>query len=1697
MVNFVQAQLPKYIYYVPLPEQQIHNSFKVLYTGTGSTYHTVVSIVPSRSNIIVFYDEWEDGYEPTLGINTQSTTKIFGDGNPLNGFPPGSPTDPPLVAGKPIVLQNDLILPRNAATVLYDGRDKFGSTQSLSTTRCSWALTPGTVLADATEYYNTKTFGTFFYFPIGQNVASDNSFSLVSVCVQASQNATEVLIDKDGNGTTDVTAVINEGESYQVNGGIMSSGTVTSSKPVQVTMITGRVGGTYSSRWYNLLPYIMWDKSYYSPVGTPRTDARTDVYLFNPQSIAITVNYFTNSGSGSYSIPAKSAQRYFMPLNSSAHFHSTAKFYAIGATDMDAASNLTWDWGFTLFPETSLTNSAYVGWGPGTGATPITSNGSPVWVGTIDDFNNTTLYVDLDGNPLTGPLTDLNGNKYDFVRIIAPYSYTTIYDASDNDQTGMHVYTMNGKQIVVAWGEDAVVAGPGNPFLDVGTTVAPDPSLLISKSYTLTYDPAHTGLADVGDTILFKIKITNFTLQPYNNVTVYDTLKPNLLYKANSTTYNSIALPDDVTPNTAFPLDKTGYYFPMIPAGARDSIFFKCVVTGPLTSSSIPNLVVAIDDNNSKYFGNTKVLTYYNPTACSINFTNSGGTNVSSYAENSTIYVKVTDGDQNTNTASIDSVKVSVTGSGGDSEEFYLLESGVNTGIFGQASHSLASSKNTGTGLNDGTLHVNAGNTINVTYADVINGGTCTQTNLPITGPSYRKYLYLCDSLSATSLDRIKPWDGLSATSAVIGSGSSGSANLTPIADALISAANPTNNYGAAAWFAVEGSTSSNRSLLKFSFSAYVGYTITSASLSMRRPDSSPATMSVDAHKVTNPWAEGSGTATWAITDATIPASGTTTNVSWTNRTGTTPWTTAGGDFGPVVSTTTIGTGTVSLTGLGTMVQAWVNDTATNYGMLIKETTESGAPAATTRDDFYNRTDGTASNRPSLTINYTSPGVPSVTFSQRPSMCSNLNLPTGGTVKVKLWIVNQTGTMIGTGSKAITVNVKNSGTTFLTMSSGTFTDNAGTANDTIIFTGTLASNVTINAAGVVSLEIGSLTGGLYQISYDASTVPSMLRLPVTNVIDVTSLLVYNAPYSGGTAQVSGNNGNTYYIRATVSDPFGNYDVHDAVLRITDPLSNSVDVAMTRVDTAGCIKTFEYAWPTGGTQGIYTLRVIATEGYENEVRDTSQTTFKLQYLDTGTPCSSDFTDNTYNSAVNQYNADGTLYIKVQDLDKNSDPLTTQTVTVVVTSSTGDSENLTLTESGNNTGIFQNSLVSSTSLGTLNNDGTLYASNGATIFFTYTDNATSSDVCTDNAFIFTAAPALSTIKTRLLPSSLYAKVGDTVRWQITVTNPGNLNLADIAMTDTYSSGCLTFLSASPVQSSTGVGTITWNTAAMGGSLLIGQTRTFTVTFLAASGCGSITNSVTATSVANALTSTATSPVTLDDPKLTIVKSRLTPPNDPVFVGAVIPFQIVVTNTGTTTASTVPLIDTYSDYNFSFSSASPPESSAGAGQVNWDNIGPIAPLGSVTVNVSFTALHGNEGNYVINNASVDFATDEHGNLMPSVNDSARLVIFNPPVANNDSTTTIMNTAVSGIVMANDYDDDGDNLTVTTPNSGTAGGIGGTYTINGSGVYTYTPPPNTTGVATFTYQICDPTGACDTATVKITVLPCLNPPTRPDNIH
>ncbi|MDZ7900146.1 MAG: Ig-like domain-containing protein [Arcicella sp.] len=94
------------------------------------------------------------------------------------------------------------------------------------------------------------------------------------------------------------------------------------------------------------------------------------------------------------------------------------------------------------------------------------------------------------------------------------------------------------------------------------------------------------------------------------------------------------------------------------------------------------------------------------------------------------------------------------------------------------------------------------------------------------------------------------------------------------------------------------------------------------------------------------------------------------------------------------------------------------------------------------------------------------------------------------------------------------------------------------------------------------------------------------------------------------------------------------------------------------------------------------------------------------------------------------------------------------------------------------------------------------------------------------------------------------------------------------------------------------------------------------------------------------------------------------------------------------------------------------------------------------------------------------------------------NPPVANDDVAQTLKNIPVIGKVTNNDLDPDGDPLSVSVLNQPS----NGTLVMNPDGTFTYTPDPGFTGRDTFNYVVCDNNGACDTASVVITVTPDFN---------
>ena len=176
--------------------------------------------------------------------------------------------------------------------------------------------------------------------------------------------------------------------------------------------------------------------------------------------------------------------------------------------------------------------------------------------------------------------------------------------------------------------------------------------------------------------------------------------------------------------------------------------------------------------------------------------------------------------------------------------------------------------------------------------------------------------------------------------------------------------------------------------------------------------------------------------------------------------------------------------------------------------------------------------------------------------------------------------------------------------------------------------------------------------------------------------------------------------------------------------------------------------------------------------------------------------------------------------------------------------------------------------------------------------------------------------------------------------------------------------------------------------------------------------------------------------------------------------------------------------------------------SGDVSTNDLNPDGPAGTETFTATSQPTNGTlvfnpDGTYTytpdtdfVGEDSFTYEVCDAGN--PIACDTATVTIEvapvptsgnEPPVANDDTNTTEVDTPVSGTVLSNDFDPDGDTISVTQNTDPS----NGTVVINPDGTYTYTPDPGFEGEDSFTYTICDDQTPqlCDTATVTIQVIP------------
>ncbi len=539
------------VYFLPYPENEVRVALDSSASPAlaSNNIRTIISLRIPYTGMQITWDHWEDGYETNILNPTQSTTLVWGDGNPFNGIAPGYPNDLITNNGS-IVLDNTIPTnPRVSSNIFYDGRDKIYSSGQIAVTQVCGEPSIIGLQCMKTNVCGTSEFGTSFTIPVGQNYNSQD-FRYTSLFIRAKENNTVLNIDKDNDGTLETTATINEGEVYHVNGGVMSGAIVTASSPVGCDLHFGG-NDNYSSRDVPIYPASWYSHTYYSPVpttgsGTAIKDTAV-VMLYNSLNRSLDINWSSGiPSSGTITIPAKSVLRFPLALSATAAYKfvnpTGESFTAIEIVDSytpggGGNSGSTFDWAFNLISEARLTDFTTIAWAPG--STDGTRNDNPIWV---TPAGNTTIYVKYNGNIVSGGTASPCGFYYDVSYTLNALDYKRLLDAGDNDQSGLAVFTCNGVKLAAVYGEDPSTANTANPSWDVGSTLQPfckQKLIFANDDYktTLVNQPVTIAvllndfgfLAAVDPTTLTTIGL----LQP-NHGTVTTNANGTLLYRPNT-----------------------------------------------------------------------------------------------------------------------------------------------------------------------------------------------------------------------------------------------------------------------------------------------------------------------------------------------------------------------------------------------------------------------------------------------------------------------------------------------------------------------------------------------------------------------------------------------------------------------------------------------------------------------------------------------------------------------------------------------------------------------------------------------------------------------------------------------------------------------------------------------------------------------------------------------------------------------------------------------------------------------------------------------------------------------------------------------------------------------------------------------------------------------------------------------------------
>ncbi|HPH86172.1 MAG TPA: Ig-like domain-containing protein, partial [Ferruginibacter sp.] len=558
------------MFYIPMPENEARDFLEDINVANDDVTRVYVGLSVLGEGYII-YDQWEDGYEVDITNPVQSTTEIWGDGDVSNGVAPGYPTDE-IPGGSTIILTNALSSGHDntttynpnapgadatlQATIDFDGRDKVYASGEASMSKFAWGIV-GTLSTSSSAVPPTRDWGTSFVLPVGQNTANAGAqFQISNLSIIAKENNTVVTIDRDANGSVDITVTLNEGETYYVDSRqgatvipVNEGATINATKDIQVMLMTGDYNSVYAGRTFALNPTATLSNTYFMP-GVPQETVR--VYLYNPTGSAITVTRTTAGGATvNINVPARSSV--FNDVNNSGlgyRYSSATSFSIIATVDYNAVNS---DWGFTPIPQTNMSPVALFSFAEGSDPTNAgygTNNYSKVL---ITPTCNTYICVDLDGdgNPdkvsfnndidVDDGAVTIGGINYDETTsdlgILVNQFQTLTIGGPTGTLNGARVWTktganntgLQGCDIAVVYGQDG---GPnGAPNIDAGYTL-PKTSIPLQVTTTI---PAN---ACPSNNTSFIVPVLLDGVGPFNVLLYNKTTNEVIQFSTNLTTFN-------------------------------------------------------------------------------------------------------------------------------------------------------------------------------------------------------------------------------------------------------------------------------------------------------------------------------------------------------------------------------------------------------------------------------------------------------------------------------------------------------------------------------------------------------------------------------------------------------------------------------------------------------------------------------------------------------------------------------------------------------------------------------------------------------------------------------------------------------------------------------------------------------------------------------------------------------------------------------------------------------------------------------------------------------------------------------------------------------------------------------------------------------------------------------------------------------